>query len=308
MIKKMTLKKFRICILSIVAILLLAIFPKEEKLKKEEKLEYITKTQSTIYLLDSNNYLAMTSINLDDNNNTKKARKLLTALIQNEKYENEIPNGFRNIIPENTKILNINCKNNTIKVDFNKNLLNTSAEYEEKIIEAIVYTLTSIKDIKYVIIYIEGELLTHLPKNNITIPATLDRSFGINKEYNVTSEKNINKTTVYYMSKYNDTSYYIPVTKIKNSKKKKAEIIIQELSSIQKNNLFSYLNDNTEIVSLTEDNQKLNIDFNKFIYDDINTREVLEENINCIYLSLLDSYDVKTITLTSNNEEIYKSK
>ena len=308
MIKKMTLKKFRICILSIVAILLLAIFPKEEKLKKEEKLEYITKTQSTIYLLDSNNYLAMTSINLDDNNNTKKARKLLTALIQNEKYENEIPNGFRNIIPENTRILNINCKNNTIKVDFNKNLLNTSAEYEEKIIEAIVYTLTSIKDIKYVIIYIEGELLTRLPKNNITIPATLDRSFGINKEYNVTSEKNINKTTVYYMSKYNDTSYYIPVTKINNSKKKKAEIIIQELSSIQKNNLFSYLNDNTEIVSLTEDNQKLNIDFNKFIYDDINTKEVLEENINCIYLSLLDSYDVKTITLTSNNEEIYKSK
>ena len=308
MIKKITFKKIRICIISIIAILLLSLFPKEERLKKEEKVEYKEKVQSTIFLLNNNNYLAMASINLDDKNNTQKAKKLLTALIQNEKYEDKIPNGFRNIIPENTKILNIDCKNDTIKVDFNKNLLNTSLEYEEKIIEAIVYTLTSIKDIKYVIIYIEGDLLTHLPKSNITIPATLDRSFGINKEYNINSEKNINKTTVYYVSRYNDMSYYIPVTKINNSQKKKAEIIIQELSSIQKNNLFSYLNGNTKIISLTEDNQKLNIDFNKYIYDDINTKEVLEENINCIYLSLLDNYDVKAITLTSNNEEIYKSK
>ena len=32
-----------------------------------------------------------------------------------------------------------------------------------------------------------------LPKNNITIPATLDRNFGINKEYNINSNKDIKK-------------------------------------------------------------------------------------------------------------------
>ena len=217
-------------------------------------------------------------------------------------------NGFKNIIPEGTEILNLDYKDNTIKVDFNDKLLDTSKELEEKVIEAIVYTLTSIEDVKYVIIYIEGNILTHLPQNNITIPATLDRSFGINKEYNIDNDKNISKTTIYYINKYNDKDYYVPVTKISNSKKEKAEIIIQELSSLSKDNLISYLNSNTKIISMTEKDKNIDISFNEYIYDDKDRQEVLDEVINCIYLSIIDNYDVESVVLRSKNKEIYKSK
>lgn len=307
MIKKMTLKKISICVISVIAILLLYMFPKNDKLNVEEDLEYIENNSSTIFLLDKNNYVAMANVNIDDKNIKRKAKKLLLALIQNEKYENNIPNGFRSIIPEGTKILNIDYKDNTLKVDFNKSLLNTNEEYEEKIIEAIVYTLTSIQDIKYVIIYIEGEILTHLPKSNINIPATLDRSFGINKQYNVNSDKNITKTIVYYLGKDNDKEYYVPITKVNNSKKKKAEIIIQELSNLPNDNLISYLNSNTEVVSITEENNKLDLVLNEFIYDNIDTLEVSDEVINCIYLSMLDNYNIKSLTIKSKDKEIYKS-
>ena len=36
-------------------------------------------------------------------------------------------------------------------------------------------------------VYLKGEILTKLPQSKITLPSTLDRSFGINKEYNLNS-------------------------------------------------------------------------------------------------------------------------
>lgn len=309
MIKRISLKKISICLIAMAAIFLFYLFPTNDKLKINEDLEYIDENLSTIFLMDSNNYLAKTSISLDDKDITSKAKKLLTALIQGEKYTEKIPNGFKSIIPNGTQILNIEYKDEVIKVDFSKELMNTKIDNEEKIIEAIVYTLTSIDDVKYVIIYMNGELLTKLPQSNITLPSTLDRSFGINKEYDINSDKNITKTTIYYINKYNDKEYYVPVTKVSNDSREKAEIIIEELSNTNtyNTNLMSYLNSNTEVVSLNENNNQLVIDFNDYIYNDIDSNEILDEVIYTICLSIQDNYNVDTVVFTVDNKEIYKS-
>lgn len=309
-IKRISLKKISICLIAIAAIFLFYLFPTNDKLKINEELEYIEEGNvSTIFLMDSNNYLAKTSISLDDSDITSKAKKLLTALIQGEKYTEKIPNGFKSIIPNGTKILNIEYKDEVIKVDFSSELMDTNVDNEEKIIEAIVYTLTSIDNVKYVIIYMNGKILTKLPQSNITLPSALDRSFGINKEYNINSDKNITKTTVYYINKYNDKEYYVPVTKVSNDSREKAEIIIEELSntSTYNANLMSYLNSNTKVVSLNEDKNQLVIDFNDYIYNDIDSNEILDEVIYTICLSIQDNYNVDTVVFTVDNKEIYKS-
>ena len=312
MIKRMSLKKITLCIIAMIAIFLFYLFPTNDKLKITEELEY-TKDEklSTIFLRDSNNYLAMTSINIDDKNVTSKAKKLITALIQGEKYEDKIPNGFQSVIPADTKILNTYFKDCVFKIDFSEELLDTTEENEQKVIEAIVYTLTSIDEIKFVIIYVKGEILTRLPKSNIILPATLDRSFGINKEYDIDSEKDITKTTVYYINKYNNEEYYVPVTKVNNDTREKAEIIIEELSLNKTYNtsLMSYLNTNTKVMSVNMNNDTNNmiIDFNNYIYSDSDTNEISEEVINSICLSIKDNYDIKSIVFTVNNKEIYKT-
>ena len=307
MIKRISLKKISICIIAFISIFLFNLFP-TNKLKISKTLEYKDENSSTIFLLDENNYLAKTSINIDDNNIKLKAKKLLLALINDEKYQDMIPNGFKSIIPSSTKILNIYYKDNVIKVDFSDDLLNVDKQFEEKIIEDIVYTLTSIKDIKYVIIYINGEILTKLPKNNITIPATLDRNFGINKEYNITSNKDIKKTTVYYINKYNDNYYYVPVTKINNSDKQKAEIIIDELkyNNVYNTHLMSFLNNDVKIINVDYTDKTLSIELNDKIFDN-NTNKVLDEVIDTICLSLNDNYDINEILFKVDNKEIYKS-
>ena len=310
MIKRMSLKKIAICISAISAIFLFYLFPTNNKLKVKEELEYVSDEKlSTIFLNDSNNYLAMTSININDESITSKGRKLITALIQGEKYEDNLPNGFKGVIPADTKILNTYFKDGVFKIDFSETLLDTSKENEEKVIEAIVYTLTSIDEVKFVIIYLNGEILTLLPKSNITLPATLDRSFGINKEYDITNNKNITKTTIYYINKYNDIEYYVPVTKVNNDTREKAEIIIEELSinRTYNTNLMSYLNTNTKVIAVNKNNNDMVLDFNNYIYSDSTDNEVSEEVIKQIYLSIKDNYDTNSIIFTVNNKEIYKT-
>ena len=310
MIKRMSLKKIAICISAISAIFLFYLFPTNDKLKVNEELEYVSDEKlNTIFLNDSNNYLAMTSINIDDESITSKGRKLITALIQGEKYEDNLPNGFKGVIPADTKILNTYFKDGVFKIDFSETLLDTSKGNEEKVIEAIVYTLTSIDEVKFVIIYLNGEILTLLPKSNITLPATLDRSFGINKEYDITNNKDITKTTIYYINKYNDIEYYVPVTKVNNDTREKAEIIIEELSinRTYNTNLMSYLNTNAKVMAVNKKNNDMVLDFNNYIYSDSTDNEVSDEVIKQVCLSIKDNYDINSIVFTVNNKEIYKS-
>ena len=57
-----------------------------------------------------------------------------------------------------------------LKIDFSKEILEIDANLEESMLEAIVYSLTSIKEVKGIVIYVEGELLTVLPKSKTNLP------------------------------------------------------------------------------------------------------------------------------------------
>lgn len=312
MLKKIYTKKLLVCSIVIFAILLIYFIPeKNNKLSYKEEVSYVdvnVKT-STIFLLDSNNYLASTKIITKSDDIESKAKELVEALTIDGNKQDSIPSGFKAIIPSNTKIRSLTYKDNLIKIDLTSELMNTTKEFEEKIIEAIIYTLTSIDGVDYVIIYMDGNILTKLPQSKITLPSTLDRSFGINKEYNLNSTKDITKTTIYYISEFNNEEYYVPVTKITNDGRNKIEIIVDELSSsnVYKTNLMSYLNSNTKLISVDENEDELSVNFNSAIFNDINTKEILEEVIYTISMSISDNYNVSTVIFNVDDEEIYKS-
>jgi len=310
-LKRIYTKKLLVCFTAIFAVFMLYLIPNEKQLNIKEEVNYVNKDikTSTIFLLDSNNYLASAEIITEKTNIKEKAKELINALIIDSEMQDKIPSGFKSIIPSGTNILNLSYDKNVIKINFSNDLMNTNKENEQRIIEAIVYTLTSIDEVDFVIIYMDGEILTKLPQSKITLPSTLDRSIGINKEYNINSTKNINQTTIYYMSTFNDNIYYVPVTKVNNDSRSKIEIIIDELSStnVYKTNLMSYLNNNTEILSVSENEDELVLNFNTAIFNDINTKDILEEVIYTISMSINDNYDVKNVIFQVENEEIHKS-
>lgn len=292
------------------ALLLLCLIPNKE-LKIEEKVKYIENDnlKTVIYLLDNHNYLARTTVAINNTEVEKKAKDLLNILIKDSSGESKVPNGFKSIIPSNTEIKSLELINDIIKVNFSKELLDVNEEYEEKVIEAIVYTLTSIDGVNKVIIYVDGDVLSKLPKTKINLPSTLDKSYGINKEYNISSFKNVNSVTVYYVSKFNDDTYYVPVTKYMNDDREKIKIIIEELASapLYNTGLMSYLNSNISLLASEQDIDSLSLVFDDYLFNDANSKNILEEVIYSISLSVGDNYDVKEVIFEVNNEEIYKS-
>lgn len=312
MLKRKIIRKIAISTGALFALFLIYLIPKDNiELQKLEKLEYIdlNVVTSTIYLLDNYNYLGKAEVVMNSKSIEDKVKELVEVLIQGGIGENKIPNGFKSIIPSETKILSVKYENNLIKIDFSKDILDIPKELEEKMIEAIIYTITSIDEVKNIIIYVDGEILTHLPQTGIILPSTLNRNFGINKDYKFTKTTDINQVTIYYLNKYNNNYYYVPVTKYLNDNREKIQIIIDELSSSNSynTNLLSYLNSNTELLALEEQENILELTFNSYIFSDIANKKILEEVIYTICLSIKDNYDYEEVVIKNENEEILKT-
>lgn len=309
MLKQKIIRKIIVSSCALFALLLLYLVPDNEtKLKVNENLEYTKPdiTTSSIYLLDDYNYLGKTEIVTNSTNTEDKIKELLNALISGGSLENRIPNGFRSILPSDTKILSVKYEEGLAKIDFSKELLDIDISLEEKMIEAIIYTVTSIDEVEKIIIYVEGNILTKLPKSKINLPSTLDRDFGINKVYDFTKTDNINQITIYYLNKNNDDFYYVPVTKYLNDDREKIKIIIDELTSYNtyNTNLMSYLNSNTELLAIEEQPSILELTFNSYIFSDVTEKEILEEVIYTICLSVKDNYNVEEIVIKNEEEPI----
>ena len=310
MLKKKMIRKIIVSTSALFALFLIYMIP-NEKLDIKQNLEYVNLevVTNTIYLLDDDNYLGKTDVVVNSTSIEDKVKELVEVLISGGEGENKIPSGFKSILPSETKILSVKYENNLIKIDFSKDLLNINKDLEEKMIEALIYTITSIEDVEKVIIYVEGNVLTKLPQTNITLPSTLDRNFGINKTYDFTSTKDLNQVTIYYLNKHNNNYYYVPVTKYLNDNRDKIKIIIDELTSTNtyNTNLLSYLNSNTEILAIEEQPDILELTFNSYIFSDIDNKDILEEVVYTICLSVKDNYDVNEVVIKNENEEILKT-
>lgn len=314
MLKRMFSKKMIVSTAVLFALLLVCLMPKESLYTLDnikEELSYVDRNASTsiIYLYDKSDLLARTSIQIDGTKIEDKAKNLITALIKESALTDKIPSGFKQVLPASTKILSIGLEDKTLKINFSVDLLNVSAKEEEHVIEALVYTLTNIDGVDNIILYIDGDILTSLPQSKKNLPATLNRAYGINKQYDLTSFKDVMGVTVYYVGKYNDDYYYVPVTKYLNSSKDKIKVIIEELASGPSygSNLMSFLNSNTKLLATEQDVNTMHLVFNNYIFSDMSEENILEEVLYTINLSIADNYDVEEVIFEVENKEIYKS-
>lgn len=271
-------------------------------------IEYIYSNMlDSIYLLDKNDYVALTSITTCDCDILDKSKDLLNGLIIDGAKSAIIPNGFRSIIPTGTSILDVKLDNKVLTVNFSKELLDISSEYEEAMIESIVYTLTSIEGIDKVNIQVEGKELTKLPHSKKNIPTSLDKSYGINKVYDINNTKDIDSITLYYVNSYNDNKYYVPVTKyINNDSQDKIKVIIEQLSNslTYESNLMSYLSDSAKLLDYEIDDKTIKLNFNDMILSDISSNNILEEVVYTIGYSINEVVDVDEVVFYVNNEKI----
>ena len=295
MLKNGIKKRIFLIISSIFIILIIYLFPtKKEDANYEEKKD---KTKDVIiYLLDEKEFVSRVSVYMKENELEKKIKEMIEYITIDSKNSSYIKEGFKPIIPKNTKLLSVSIDNSLVKLNFSKELLTINEANEDKMISAIIYSLTSLDGIKEISIYVEGNLLTKLPNSGKSLPSILNRSYGINKVYDLTKIKGSTKTTIYYLSKYKDYYYYVPVTMVNNDEKEKIEVIIEEMASksVYQTSLISYLKEAKE-VSYELNNDKLNINFTKNLFDNLNKNNLVESVIYSINLSIKDNYNIKEV-------------
>lgn len=308
MINRFSKNKIYKVLVIFLIVFLLYLFPKKEEYSLNVKTVMDENKYHDIFLIDKNNMVAKTKIVTTSNSKESLIKELVESLIIDGKYVDRVPNGFTQMLPSDTKILNINLNNNIIDLNFNNKLFDVKSSDERKVLESIIYTLTSIKDVQGVRILIDGKTLNKLPKTGELLDEVLNRKIGINKDYNIDDIKNITNVTIYYTSKFNDQIYYVPVTKYMNSNDNKIKIIIDQLTSRMSynSNLISYLNSNLELLDYSFNEDQLDLNFNQYLFDNEDNKKVLEEVIYSISYSVEDTLNVSNIKFFVNNKEIKK--
>lgn len=309
MLRKMMYRKIVVVSSILIVMLMLYLIPaNNDKVNVNEKLEYVyPNDMEVVYLLDDYNNLSRVNMSVFGDCVLDKAKNLLDILSVAGKRQDIIPNGFRSLIPKECKVLNVSLNEGILTIDFSKEFYNIDKDMEEKLIETLAYTLTSIDGIDKVKIKVESQDLLELPNSKKKIPEYLDKSYGINKEYELTSLSDVDSYTVYYVLNYNDDVYYTPVTKyINNSNQDKVKVIIDELATsiTYQSNLMSYLDSNVKLLDyeIGEDSVKLN--FNEMILSDITNNVILEEVMYTIGLSICDELSVDKVIFEVGNKEI----
>lgn len=255
---------------------------------------------NVIYLLNDEGLLVQDRVLLDGSSVEEKIEKLLINLIEGSTCS--FADGLSKVIPKGTIIKNVMVGNKYVTIDFSKELLNVSEEKEKSMITAIVYSVMDLDDFLGVSILVEGKSLEEYPNSKEKINKILDKSIGINKNYDITSFNNINKVVIYYLENINDNLYYVPVTKYVNDDREKVNIIVEELASsyIYESNLMSFLNSNVSLIEYEEKDNIMSLNFNDYLFD--GNDKVLEEVLYSIAYSVFDNYDVSMVSFEVNGE------
>lgn len=306
MLTRKSIKNITIGLACLLIIFLLYLFPKSDEIYSSSTTYNVEGISDVIYPINSDGYVSRIKVPLKESSTHQKIKEIVKYLTIDSDKSLLLPKGFSPILPKDTLLLKETIEDKNLKLYFNNKFYQINPNNEEKIIESLIYSLTSLKDIDSISIYVDNKLLTSLPNSKISIPEKMDKSYGINKIYDIDSLKNITKTTIYYISKNDSTNYYIPVTKITNDTKSKIEIIIKELTSkpIYETNLMSYLNSEATLNSYNILDKEISLEFNNAILDGIDKNSMLEEVTYAINLSVKSNYDVDYVSYFVENKKI----
>lgn len=296
MIKKFSVKKILIASLLLLVALILYSYPEElDDNVIEKKYDSIN-----IYLIDSNNYVAMTSILSKENDFDYKLRTIIDSLTVGS---SNVPKGFSSVIPRDTKLIDYSLDGNLLKINFSKQLLDVSVDDEDRMIQSIVYSLTSLDNVDKVMIFVEGEILNKLPNSHKRLDTYLDRSYGINRVIDIDKLSGSSCVTVYYLGSNNS---YVPISYITNDDTDKIEIIVNSLKSnrLNSSNLSSHLDYQVELMNYERVDDEFFLNFSDTLLSSVYEGKLKEEVKYALSYSILDTFNVENVVFLINSNKI----
>ncbi|WP_226583523.1 GerMN domain-containing protein [Halobacillus litoralis] len=165
-----------------------------------------------IYLMDANGMVAPQTLQLPASKEV--ATQALEYMVKDGPVTNLLPNGFEAVLPAGTEILGLNTEEDgTLIVDVSEDFKNYEAKDEEKILQAMTYTLTQFDNVKRIKLWINGHEQEVMPVDGTPVSQGVSRADGINHLVGVqTDVLNSEAVTVYFPAQNGEQVYQVPVT------------------------------------------------------------------------------------------------
>ncbi|MEN1968301.1 GerMN domain-containing protein [Lentibacillus sp. N15] len=185
-----------------------------DKEAKDEKGSTEETVKRQLFLIDANGMVAPQTVELPKDDSLGVAAQALEYLVKDGPVANILPNGFQAVLPAGTEISGLDLQDDgTLVVDVSKEFENYEAADEQKIIEAMTYTVTQFDSVDEMKLEINGYPQAEMPVNGTPIGNGYSRANGINLTETDTVDLIDSKAvTMYYPAEYNESNYYVPVT------------------------------------------------------------------------------------------------
>jgi germination protein M len=261
-----------------------------------------------LYLIDKNGMVVPQTLELP---NTKEvAKQAVEYLVAGGPVSNILPNGFRAVLPEDTVVKGVDIKDGTAIVDFSNEFTNYKPEDEEKILQAITWTLTQFKNINKVKLWVNGHELKEMPVKGTPIGEGTTRKDGINIDTSDAVDiTDTHPLTVYYIGEEGDNVYYVPVTKrISNEEKDEVVAAVNALveGPDRSSGLLSEFQSEVKLIEKPkyEDGQ-VTLNFNEAIYGSYDEEKKIVSNhvINSLVLTLTEQEGIEKVALKVNGKQ-----
>ncbi|MRG88373.1 GerMN domain-containing protein [Salinibacillus xinjiangensis] len=285
----------------------------EETKETENDKESSEGTSETVnrelYLLDPNGMVVSQTLPLPMDETKEVAKQTLEYLVKDGPVSNILPNGFQAVLPAGTNINGLNLQEDgSLVVDLSKEFKDYQPENEQKVIQAMTFTLTQFDSVERIKLRIDGVDQDVMPVNGTPIGNGFSRADGINLHVgDVNDLMNSQAVTVYYPAQQSEHYYYVPVTTPIDASEDIYESVINKVVEGPSYELSGLLDVFRNGVQLTEEPKIedgiLSITFNESIFNDVENKTISDTVLNSIVLSLTEHEDVKSVQVQVEGTE-----
>lgn len=264
-------------------------------------------TQYTVYLQDSNGYLAPITLPMAIAEGEQVATKVLEVMVDQGLFATALPADFRALIPQGTEVLSyeFNTETGVATVNFSESFVDYNAADERAIVEAITWTLTSLEGVQAVAIQVDGVQLEEMPVASYPLAAATTRDIGINIEIaEGVSYSHASPVTIYFSAKSaSEESYYVPITRMINrTGDSQAVAAIEQLIAGPQNTkaLIPVMFPNVEVTSIEEYDGVVHVDLEDEAYEP--GLFVPSELLTAVILSVSENTDAESVQVRMNGD------
>ncbi|WP_163526525.1 GerMN domain-containing protein [Halobacillus ihumii] len=251
-----------------------------------------------LFLIDSNGMVVPQTVELPASKEV--ATQALEYLVKDGPISSLLPTGFKAVLPAGTEILGLNLKDNgTMVVDVSQEFKNYQPGEEQKILQAMTYTVTQFDNVDRMKLWINGHELKEMPVNGTPINGGVSRSDGINvhvgDQTDVVGSKAV---TVYFPSQQGDSEVYqVPVTTRVSTEGDLYTSLVQTLleGPALGTSLLRPFNEGAQVTSAKLNEGVLSVTFNKALLNGQEPKAVSEQALASLVMSLTNVNDVEAV-------------